>query len=163
LERKESEQASDWNRVLAPLLISSGQEFGTCFACQNHMKEVSQSSPCIRGCRALVPPQLIAERLCVLHFTLSVERTCAETHRQIALGGGTAERRAEAAVYIDASALILARLTSSLCLSDVLKRRILSTFLSLMNLRENLERATNDEAKSRVQNSSTASARAAVI
>jgi len=126
-----------------------------------NLKDPSQSSPCIRGCAAPVPPQLSAERLCVLHFTLSVERTCAETHRQIALGGATPERRAEAAVYIDESALLLARLTGSLCLSDELKRRILSTFLSLMNLRENLERAASRESHPGPQKLPVASARAA--
>ncbi len=63
-------------------------------------------------------------------------------HRQIALGKATAERRAEVATYIGECALLLARVTSHRCLSDDLKRRILCTFLSLMNLRENLDRAT---------------------
>ena len=40
-------------------------------------------------------------------------------------------------------ALLLARVVSSLCLSDDLRRRMLSTFLSLMNLRENRERAAS--------------------
>ncbi len=64
-------------------------------------------------------------------------------HRQIALRRATAERQAEVAVYIAECALLLARVTSNLCLSDELKKRILSTFLSLMNLRENLERAAS--------------------
>jgi hypothetical protein len=126
------------------------------------VKDLSQSSSCVHGCTAPVPPQLTAERLCVLHFTLSVERTCAEMHRQIVLGGATPERRAGAAVYIDESALLLARLTSNLCLSDELKRRILSTFLSLMNLRENLERAAaSREPHPGPQKSSVVSTRAA--
>jgi hypothetical protein len=62
-------------------------------------------------------------------------------HRQVALRTATVERRAEIATYVSQSALLLARVTSNLCLSDDLKRRILCTFLSLMNLRENLERA----------------------
>jgi hypothetical protein len=141
------------SKLVSALLFSGGEI--------HHMKDLSQSSPCQRGCTAPVPPQLIDERLCVLHFTLSVERTCAETHRQIALGGATAEQRVEAAVYIDQSALLLARLSSNLCLSDGLKRRILSTFLSLMNLRENLERAASRPPDPRPQKSSVASARAA--
>jgi hypothetical protein len=127
------------------------------------VKDLSQSLPCILGCTAPVPPQLIAERLCVLHFTLSVERICTELHRQIALSGATAERRAEAAAYIDESALLLARLASNLCLSDGLKRRVLSTFLTLMNLRENLERAASRKSDSQPQESSVVSARTAAV
>ena len=79
--------------------------------------------------------------LCVHHFTWSVEEACAEMHRQVALRKATVERRAEMATYVSECALLLARVASNLCLSDDLKRRILCTFLSLMNLRENLERA----------------------
>ena len=81
--------------------------------------------------------------LCVSHFTLSVERTCDEMHRQIALRQADVERQAEVATYMGECALLLARVASNLCLSDDLRRRMLSTFLSLMNLRENLERATS--------------------
>ena len=102
-------------------------------------------------------PQLIAERLCVLHFTFSVERTCAEWHRQIALGGATAEHRVEAAVFVDQSALLLARLTSNLWLSDALKSPILNAFLSLMNLRENPERAESRKLGPQPQKPSVAS------
>ncbi|HYM10832.1 MAG TPA: hypothetical protein VEU62_08865 [Bryobacterales bacterium] len=79
--------------------------------------------------------------LCVYHFTSTVERTCSEIHRQIALRGATPERQAEVGRYIGECSLLLARVCSNLCLSDELKRRILCTLLSLMNLRENLERA----------------------
>jgi hypothetical protein len=78
--------------------------------------------------------------LCVYHFTWSVEEACAEMHRQVALRKATAERREEIATYVSQSSFLLARITSNLCLSDDLKRRILCTFLSLMNLKENLER-----------------------
>ena len=67
-------------------------------------------------------------------------------HRQVALRKATVERRAEMATYVRESALLLACVTSNLCLSDDLKRRILCTFLSLMNLKENLERAPNVHA-----------------
>ena len=40
-------------------------------------------------------------------------------------------------------ALLGARVVSGLCLSDDLRRRMLSTFLSLMNLPENPERAAS--------------------
>jgi len=92
-------------------------------------------------CNVLVPSELDSVGLCVLHFTTKIEQNCAELHRQIALRGATPERRSEAAVYIGECALLLARVSSNLCLTDELKRRVLSTFLSLMNLREKIERA----------------------
>ncbi len=79
--------------------------------------------------------------LCVYHLTLQIEQNCADLHRQLALRGGTSERRSEVALYIGECAVLLARVASNLCLSDELKRRLLSTFLSLMNLREKIERA----------------------
>ena len=124
-----------------------------------HMKAADQSHRCMLGCTAPVPPLLVAERLCVLHFTFRVERTCAEWHRQIVLGSPTVERRVEAAAFVDQSALLLARLASNLRLSDALKSRILSTFLSLMNLRENLERVGSCELGPQPQKSPVASAR----
>jgi hypothetical protein len=96
---------------------------------------------CIPRCKLPVPTELDSVGLCVHHFTWSVEGACAEMHRQLALRKATVERRAEMATYISECALLLARVTSNLCLSDDLKRRILCTFLSLMNLREILERA----------------------
>jgi hypothetical protein len=78
--------------------------------------------------------------LCVYHFTWSIEGACAEMHREIALRLASPHHRAEMATYIAESGSLLARLTANLCLSDTLKRRVLCTFLSLMNLRDNLER-----------------------
>jgi hypothetical protein len=93
-------------------------------------------------CTAPVPAELESACLCVYHFTIEVEQSCVEMHRQIALGVATAERQAQVATYIGERSLLLAFITSNLCLSDDLKRRVLSTFLSLMNLRENLDRAS---------------------
>jgi len=96
------------------------------------------------GCQAPVPPELEAEGLCVLHFILSLEHACAEMRRETAVGRASAVRQAEIANYIGASALRLAHLaTGSLRLSDELKTRVLTTFLTLMNLRENLDRAAS--------------------
>jgi hypothetical protein len=105
------------------------------------MSGTSEYHVCIPRCKLPVPAELDSVGLCVYHFTLSVEESCAEMHRQVALRKATAERRAEMATYISGCALLLARVTSNLCLSDALKRRILCTFQSLMNLRDNLERA----------------------
>ncbi len=110
------------------------------------MSEPGQNQACISRCKAPVPVELGSVGLCVSHFTWSVEQACAEMHRQIALRGATAERQAEIAIYLGQCALLLARVTSNLRLSDELKRRILSTFLSLMNLRENLDRAASRSA-----------------
>ena len=100
----------------------------------------SESRACIPRCKLSVPEELGSVGLCVYHFTWSVEEACAEMHRQVALRLATSQRRSEMVTYIGDCALLLARLTSSLCLSDDLKRRILCTFQSLMNLRDNLER-----------------------
>jgi len=106
----------------------------------------SEHRACIPRCELPVPTELDSVGLCVHHFTWSVEEACAEMHRQVALRKATVERRAEMAIYVRECALLLARVTSNLCLSDDLKRRILCTFLSLMNLRENLERAPGGHA-----------------
>jgi hypothetical protein len=105
------------------------------------MGEPGDLRACIPRCKLSVPTELDSVGLCVHHFTLSVEEACAEMHRQLALRKATVERRSEMATYVSECAQLLARVTSNLCLSDDLKRRILCTFLSLMNLREILERA----------------------
>ncbi len=110
------------------------------------MGKPSEHRTCIPRCKLPVPAELDSVGLCVLHFTWSVEEACAEMHRQVALRKATVERRAEMATYVSECALLLARVTSNLCLSDDLKRRILCTFLSLMNLRESLERAPSGHA-----------------
>jgi hypothetical protein len=110
------------------------------------MSKPSEHRACIPRCKLSVPAELDSVGLCVHHFTWSVEEACAEMHRQVALRKATVERRAEMATYVGECSLLLARVTSNLCLSDDLKRRILCTFLSLMNLRENLERAPSAQA-----------------
>jgi hypothetical protein len=104
------------------------------------MGKTDEHRACIPRCKVSVPTELDSVGLCVYHFTWSVEEACAEMHRQVALRKATAERRTEIATYVSQCSLLLARVTSNLCLSDGLKRRILCTFLSLMNLKENLER-----------------------
>ena len=105
------------------------------------MDKTSEQRVCIPRCKLPVPTELDSVGLCVYHFTWSVEETCAEMHRQVALHKASVGCRAQMTTYVSECALLLARVTSNLCLSDDLKRRILCTFLSLMNLRENLERA----------------------
>jgi hypothetical protein len=94
------------------------------------------------GCKAGVPAALAERKLCVLHFTLMLEQACAEMRRETALGNTPHERQGEIISYITENGEILARVaTSGLPLMDDMKARILSTFLTLMNLRENLDRA----------------------
>lgn len=96
----------------------------------------------IGGCKHDVPAALADKKLCILHFTLSLESSCAEMRRETALGNTPYERQREIMNFITDNGERLARVaTSGLHLSDDLKARVLSTFLTLMNLRENLDRA----------------------
>jgi len=89
-----------------------------------------------------VPAALEGEKLCILHFTMEIERCCAEMRRETAIGRTTRDRQVEIITYIGGRGELLARTaTSGLHLPDELKARILNTFLTLMNLRENLDRA----------------------
>jgi len=96
----------------------------------------------IAGCKNDPPAALAEQRLCVLHFTLSLETSCSEMRRETALGNAPQDRQREIMKFITEHGERLARVaTSGLHLTDDLKARILSTFLTLMNLRENLDRA----------------------
>jgi hypothetical protein len=99
--------------------------------------------PCqIAGCKNSTPSALEEQKLCVLHYTLSLEGSCSEMRRETALGNAPHERQREIMRFITESGEKLARVaTSGMPLTDDLKARILSTFLTLMNLRENLDRA----------------------
>jgi len=103
----------------------------------------AMGTPCqIPGCKNEAPPALAEQKLCVLHFTLSLEASCAEMRRETALGNAPQDRQREIMRFITEHGERLARVaTSGLHLTDDLKARILSTFLTLMNLRENLDRA----------------------
>lgn len=108
------------------------------------MNDSGQCRRCMFGCHAPVPAELESERLCVLHFISSVEQACAEMRRETAAGRASTERQTEIVNYLVECGAALARVTTgSLRLSDELKKRILSTFLTLMNLRENLDRAAS--------------------
>src|SRR6266436_6107285 len=104
----------------------------------------TMAMPCkVTGCKNDSPPALAEQQqVCVLHFTLSIEASCAEMRRETALGNAPHERQREIMRFITESGEKLARVaTSGMPLTDDLKARILSTFLTLMNLRENLDRA----------------------
>jgi hypothetical protein len=93
------------------------------------------------GCTAQVPPELEMEHICVLHFILSIEQACTEMRRETASRFPSANRQSEIANYVRTTATKLSSVTTgSLRLSDELKKRVLTTHLSLMILRESLER-----------------------
>ena len=132
--------------LCAPIKTSWNQSIDQPYRQSAWMGKFSEYRACIPRCKLPVPAELDSVGLCVYHFTWSVEEACAEMHRQVALRKATVERLAEMAAYVSECALLLARVSSNLCLSDDLKRRILCAFLSLMNLRENLERVPSGHA-----------------
>ena len=94
------------------------------------------------GCKGQVPHALEPARMCVLHFTLKIEKECGEMRRETVYGKTPHSRQVEIMRYISEHGEMLARAaTSGLQLADEMKARILNTFLTLMNLRENLDRA----------------------
>jgi hypothetical protein len=89
-----------------------------------------------------MPAGLAAEHLCVLHFTVFIENECAEMRRETALGTTVHERQVELMKRIVARGDTLVGVaTSGFPMSDEIKARILSTLLTLMNCRENMDRA----------------------
>jgi hypothetical protein len=94
------------------------------------------------GCKGQVPAALEPAHLCVVHFTLKVEQDCGQMRRETVYGRTPHARQVEIIRYIADQGEMLARAaTSGLALADDVKARILNTFLTLMNLRENLDRA----------------------
>jgi hypothetical protein len=94
------------------------------------------------GCKVAVPPDLESERLCLLHFTLTLEQDCAQMRRETTLAKVSRDRIEEILRYIGDHGEKLARVaTSGAAQSDEIKARILSTFLTLMNFRDNLDRS----------------------
>ena len=94
------------------------------------------------GCKSKVPHALEPARQCILHFTLQIEKECTEMRRETVYGKTPHARQVEIIQYISERGEMLARAaTCGLHLADEMKARILNTFLTLMNLRENLDRA----------------------
>jgi hypothetical protein len=121
--------------------------FGVIGAYNQGLGVVSPSMPTLvacseKGCKGQVPAALEPVRLCVLHFTLKIESECAQMRRETVYGRTPHARQVEIISYIADNGEMLARAsTSGLHLADEMKARILNTFLTLMNLRENLDRA----------------------
>lgn len=115
------------------------------------MTERSLQSTCLPGCHGLVPTELEAEHLCVLHFILSIENACAEMRRETAMDWASATRRLEMAEYIKTAAMKLSFVaTGSARPTDDVKKRILTTFLTLMNLNESIDRSASRLLKHRL-------------
>ncbi len=96
----------------------------------------------VAACKTPVPPELQSEARCLPHFLTASELACADMRRETATGEAGKERRAEIAAYIGKHGELLARAaTSGVRMPDELKARILSAFLTLMNLRENMDRS----------------------
>ncbi len=76
-----------------------------------------------------------------MHLTFKMEQACAGLRCEIAGGAANPERQAEIANYIVGLSVYLARIAGSVCMPDDKKKRVLNTFLTLMILRETLERA----------------------
>jgi hypothetical protein len=103
-----------------------------------------------KECKIPVPGGLAEERMCVLHFTLFIEQECAEMRRETALGTATHERQVEFIEKIATRAeRVVSVAMSGYSMSDELKARILSTLLTLMNCRENMDRAAMRQASLR--------------
>ena len=99
--------------------------------------------PClISGCKVAVPVELTPYSFCALHFTVNIELRCADLRRETVGGAPDEGRRVEIARYLgEAGKTLAAVATGNQRLPDELKARILNTFLTLMNLRENMDRA----------------------
>jgi hypothetical protein len=111
------------------------------------MTEFCQNLSCLPGCHTPVPHELEDERLCVLHYILSVERACSGMRRETVVGGSNPARQSEIGSYVRNTAEKLSHVAVvSPPLSDEMKKRVLTTFLTLMNLRESLDRSARRSA-----------------
>jgi|SRR5579871_2376627 len=108
------------------------------------MSATMSSSASLCWCHVPVPQELQTEVLCVQHFLSTVEHDSSEFRREIAIGRTTPVRQAEIADWVKATANKLTVVAyGRLRLSDEYKKRILTTYLTLMNLNESLDRSAN--------------------
>jgi len=100
------------------------------------------------GCKFEVPAALELSALCVQHYLVWLDSSCAAMRRETAPSGATPARHDEIAAFIREQGERLSHLaTGGSRLSDETKSRVLNAFLGLINLRENLERAMERLAK----------------
>jgi hypothetical protein len=107
----------------------------------NQLLQLEDKS-CKNGCRSAVPQELENERVCVQHFILNIENECSVMRREAATELATISRRREIDRYVKTTAVKLSEVaTSNTRLSDDLKKKVLTTFLTLMNLQESVDRS----------------------
>jgi hypothetical protein len=106
------------------------------------MREPSQNRTCRSGCSAPVPQELGAESLCAQHFILAIEQACTDMRREAAMERASSTRRLEIERYVKTTAVRLSEVATGSRLSDDVKKRVLTAFLTLMNLQESVERST---------------------
>ncbi|HUJ39566.1 MAG TPA: hypothetical protein VLW54_03390 [Candidatus Acidoferrales bacterium] len=103
----------------------------------------------VQGCKFEVPAALNDSALCVHHYLVWLDGNCAAMRRETA-AGATTERHDQIASFVREHGERLSHVaTGGYRLSDEVKARVLNEFLSLMNLRENLERSMERAAKAR--------------
>jgi hypothetical protein len=106
--------------------------------------EAGSPHSCQPGCSAAVPQELAVESVCIQHFILRIEQSCADMRREAAKERASQTRTREIEAYVKSTALKLSDVvTSKTRLSDDLKKRVLTTFLTLMNLQENIDRCNS--------------------
>jgi hypothetical protein len=103
--------------------------------------ESSHRQHCRSGCEAPVPAALVPENYCVHHFIIDIEEACSSMRREVSMERATVARRAEIDQYAKDTASKLSAVAMGTRLSDDLKKRVLNTFLTLMNLQESVERS----------------------
>ncbi len=93
-------------------------------------------------CSLPVPDELQSQSVCVLHFLRKVEEACNDLRRETAFGL-TPERNKQISERVAGMGEQLIRLSlNGERLSDELKMGILNGVLSLINVRESINRAT---------------------
>ena len=107
------------------------------------MTSTNSTRSCLLGCKASIPRELATEQICVQHYIMGIENECSVMRREAAMEGTNIARRREIESYIKTTALKLSDVaTGSARLSDDMKKRVLTTLLTLMNLQESLDRST---------------------
>jgi len=106
------------------------------------------------NCFAPVPSELSTEQLCALHFTHSIEASCSQIRRDVVMGRITLEGHGLVAQTMKRYSATLALLvTGKQRLADDVKKRMLTTFWTLMIVQETLcrhaEELAEAEAKKR--------------
>lgn len=92
-------------------------------------------------CSAIVPPELQAQGLCVLHFLQSIEQTCNRWRREMAFGLSQERATQVRSSVAEIGERLIHVSIEGPQLSDDLKMRVLSGVLALINVRESMERA----------------------